>query len=569
MTTHTDADGPLPLPAALVPADCPVWDAEGARRWTAALPPRWVPGRGSEAATFGLSLAALAASGALHLYAGLPVWVAALAALHLVWLTLRPEIVPLSAPVTAAVVLPQQDAPIAVRIALTVVLVAACALVVPRLLARRPQRALALAAAGGATGVAPGPGGAAPAPGTEVRVTRGRFLIGAGIVLAFAGAALFTVRDAWALSDDRAVTPAVAWTVVGLGATVVLSGLLARRRATALRAAPVPVLRVLVREAADTDTEVFAADDRAGLRPLFTVGTSVVVVVLLDDDHDHDHEDEDEDDEDDGSDEEWQALLDRLDAEEPGPLREAVLYGTPYDGAEVVVLSADERPGEPPVTECSTGPVRPLSEHAVRRLAERKKRAAADHAAEQRRLAALAASPAGGQVRRWRAGPRDWASVLGGLLLACVFVWDESGPLRWIAGAFVGALAAGVVPHMAAWHITADREGLWLDGMKGPRHIPWEQLRLVRVERHELRIDSTDRDFMEWNLYGTRWRRLERRFGWVHRQDRMAAELTAMWKDPAKRPADSADPRHRGGPHWPYALLTALAWTALLLFVLP
>jgi hypothetical protein len=95
MTTHTDADGPLPLPAALVPDGCPAWDAEGGRRWIAALAPRWVPGRGSEAAALGLTATALAASGALHLYAALPAWAAALAALHLVWLTVRPEIVPL------------------------------------------------------------------------------------------------------------------------------------------------------------------------------------------------------------------------------------------------------------------------------------------------------------------------------------------------------------------------------------------------------------------------------------------------------------------------------------------
>ncbi|MGC0329879.1 hypothetical protein RKD23_002869 [Streptomyces sp. SAI-170] len=552
MSTNADIEGPLPLPAGLVPEGCPAWDGERARRWTAALAPRWVPGRTPDAVTFGLLVAALTASGALHLYADLPAWVAALAALHLVWTPLRPEAVVVSAPVAAGLVLVQTQAPLGARLGLAVVLAGAWALVLPRLLARGRQRA---AAPGGVTAVVPDAAG---------KVLRGRFLIGAGVLVAAAGAVLFAVRDVWDLAEDRQVTPALAWCVVGLGLTVLLSGVLARRRALALRAGPVPVLRVLVREGVDVDLEVFAADDRTGLRPLFTVATSFAD----EDDEDEADEDDDSDDSDD-SDDEFQALLDRLDAEEPGPLREAVLYGAPWDGAEVVVVSAADLSDEPPVTECSTGPVLPLSEHAVRGRAARQKRAVADESADRQRLDGLAASVAGGQVRRWRAGLRDWLSLLAFLGIACVFVWDEDGVLRWLAGAFVAAVAYGVAPHLAAWYVVADREGLWLDGLKGPRHIPWEQLRLVKVDKHQLKIDSTDRDFMEWTLNGNRWRRLERRLGRVHRQDRIAAELTALWQDPAKRPTEAVEPRHRGGPQWPYGLTAAVAWTALLLFVLP
>ncbi|MFI9152208.1 hypothetical protein [Streptomyces sp. NPDC053367] len=557
MTTNADIEGPLPLPAGLVPEGCPAWGTEGARRWQAALAPRWVPARASDAANFALLVAALAASGALGLYAGLPGWAAALAALHLVWLTLRPEAVAVAAPVTAGSVLLQTQAPLAVRLGLAVALAGAWGLVLTRLLARRRQRAAAEAAAGGARAVVPDAAG---------KVVRGRFLIGAGVLVAVAGAALFAVRDVWELAEDRQVTPALACCVMGLGATVVLSGVLARRRASALRSRPVPVLRVLVREGADVDTYVFAADDRAARHPLFTIATAVP---------DEDDEDDDSPDSagDEGSpddeDDEWQAVLDRLDAEEPGPLREAVLYGAPWDGAEVVVVSAAETPDEPPVTECSTGPVRPLSAYAARRRAARQKRAVADEAADRQRLDDLAASVTGGQVRLWRAGLRDRLSLLVFLAIACVFVWDEHGWPRWLTGAFVAAVAYGLAPHMVAWYVVADREGLWLDGLRGPRHIPWEQLRRVKADKQQLAIDSTDRDFAQWTLNGNRWRRLERRLGRVHRHDRIAAEITALWKDPAKRPTEAAVPRRRGGPRWPYGLIAAVGWTALLLFVLP
>ncbi|MFF0199251.1 hypothetical protein [Streptomyces sp. NPDC005017] len=555
-STYTKGDGPLPLPAALVPDGCPALDAQAARRWTAALPPRRVPARSATGgATFAVSVGALVASGALCLYAGLPAFAAALVALHLVWLPARPEAAVPTAPLTAVLLLVMpQGAPLAVRLAVVVVLAVVWGLALTRVRARARQRAAAEAAAGGVTAAAPG--GRAP-------VRRGRFMTGAGVLVVVGAALLFAFQDAWDLAEDRQAVPAVAAGVLGLGLTVLLSGLLARSRAGALRTAPVPVLRVLVREGADMDTEVFAAADGAALRPLFTVGTALLEE---DDEDDGEHLDDGDKDEEAAA-REFQDLLDRIDEEQPGPLREAVLYGVPYDGAEIVLVSAAETPGEPPVTEASTGPVRPLSEHAARRRATRATRAAADERADRERLDALTASVTGGRVRRWRAGPRDWAMGLVALFLAPNVIVDESGLWRWIPGLVVGLLGVSALPHIVAWRVTADRDGLWFDGMKGPRHVAWEHLRVVKAVGSELKIDSTRRDFVEWTLFSPRWRRLERRLGRVHRLDRMAAEIDALWKDEARRPAEPAAARHRGRTLWPYAVATALVWTALLFLV--
>ncbi|MFE1438078.1 hypothetical protein [Streptomyces sp. NPDC058739] len=558
-STYTKGDGPLPLPDALVPDGCPALDAQAARRWTAALPPLRVPARtATGGATFAVSVAALVASGSLCLYAGLPAFAAALVALHLVWLPARPEAAVLTAPLTAVLLLvAPHGAPLAVRLAVVVVLAAVWGLALTRVRARARQRAAAEAAAGGVTAAVPA--GRAP-------VRRGRFMTGAGVLVVVSAAVLFGFQDAWDLAEDRQAVPAVAAGVLGLGLTVLLSGLLARRRAGALRTAPVPVLRVLVREGADMDTEVFAADDSAALCPLFTVGTALLDEDDEDDEDDSEHHDDGDKDEEAAA-QEFQDLLDRIDEEQPGPLREAVLYGVPYDGAEIVLVSAAETPGEPPVKEGSTGPVRPLSEHAARRRTTRETRAAADDQADRERLDALTASVAGGQVRRWRAGPRDWAMGLVALFLATNLVLDESGLWRWIPGLIAGLLGVGALPHIVAWRVTADRDGLWLDGMKGPRHIAWEHLRVVKAVGSELKIDSTRRDFVEWTLFSPRWRRLERRLGRVHRLDRMAAEIDALWKDEARRPAEPAAARHRGRSLWPYAVATALVWTALLFLV--
>ena len=181
---------------------------------------------------------------------------------------------------------------------------------------------------------------------------------GAGLLLALLGAGLLTLASGRDGATDRDGVTLVGWFVVGWGLTALLSGWLGRRRAAALRRAPVPVLRVLVRDGADGDAEVFAADDVEARRPLFTVAAEEW--------YDDGEEESEEDDASEGAAErdERDELLDAIefaddDDGQPGPLREAVLYGPPHEGAEIVIVSAAERPDapeEPDAPEHWTGP---------------------------------------------------------------------------------------------------------------------------------------------------------------------------------------------------------------------
>jgi len=48
---------------------------------------------------------------------------------------------------------------------------------------------------------------------------------------------------------------------------------------------------------------------------------------------------------------------------------------------------------------------------------------------------------------------------------------------------------------------------------------------------------------------------------------RTAAEITAMWQDPALRPTTESAERERGGTLWPLAVVIGLVWAALLVFL--
>ncbi|WP_406007090.1 hypothetical protein OG440_13510 [Streptomyces sp. NBC_00637] len=571
MSTHSAEV--LRLPEAATPEGCPLWDAGQAARWTRALPPRWVPVRARTSLFVALQLTAVAGAGLLARSAGLPGWAAALVALHVVWCVLRPEAALVLMPFAAAVVLALGDFGWLVRLGLLAALVGVWTAVCLRLAARRRQRAAGHEAAGGVTAGVP-----FRAPGDAGRrAERGTFLLWSGLVTVVAGGALGATAGLWDLAEDRQTVPAAGWCLAGLGLTVLLSAALARRRALGLRRAPVPVLRVLVRENADVETEVFAADDIAALRPLFTVSTVALGGGTTDDG--------DGDDAADGGagagagagdadDEAVRELISRIDDERAGPLREAVLYGAPYDGAEIVLLAAADKAGEPPVVEMSVGPVRPVTGVAYRwRLRAEKSKAARETRQEALSGAAAAAvaertgqDAAGVGVRRWRAGWADW--IAAGLVLAFLALyWDGSSWWTYVSRSGAVLLAALLLPRRLAWRITADREGLWFNGLTGVRHLTWDDIRLVRCEGARLRIRGRQDSFEEWRVASPRWAWLESRLGVLHPYERTVAEITAMWEDPAGRPADLADEGRRGRALWPLGIVLGVVGAATTLFL--
>ncbi len=550
----TGSDGVLRLPDAAIPEGCRSWDGEAARRWTGALPSRWVPVRAHLALFVALPLVTVAGAGLLGEYGVLPAWGAALAVLPFVWVVLRPEAARILAPVAVGVVLAYGEASPLRSLALGSAVVLAWALSLARVTARGPQRAAALIAADGVTAALPS--------SVAGRLERGRFLFGAGLLLTVAGGVLRAATGVWEDPGDAAGAPAAGWCLAGLGLTVLLAAALTRHRAAGLREAPVPVLRVLVRESAEVETEVFAADDEGALRPLFTVATRVV---------DGEGDDNKSDGGDGGDGEDAGDAGDVFDDERVGPLREAVLFGVPYDGAEVVLLAAAERAGEPPVVEVGVGAVRPVTEWTLRRRsAAARGKARSEARQEERRVAAAdqvrretgtGAVPAG----RWRAGWPDWFAGLLALVYAAVLAGD-TGWWRTVSGLGLTLVAALVLPRRLAWRVTADREGLWFNGLRGSRQLPWDEIRTVRTKAGELRVDGTG-DFPEWTVHTPRWAWLERRIGLVHPYERTAAEITAMWRDPQLRPTELSTPARRGRAVWPLGALIAAAGTAAVLFL--
>ncbi len=545
-------DEPLRLPVAAIPDGCRDWTAGRAGVWSAALPPRWSFLRVRRSIAGAVSTFALCAGAWAAMLGGLWPFVAAGFAVYVLWVLARPELVWAGAPVLLLVLaLEAPSLPWVVTAVVAFAVVVTWAAVAVRLRARSGQLERALEAAGDTT---------ARTPDADAVLQRGRFLFPLGLTVLGLGVLTGATAGLWGTADDQRGSWVMAIYLAGLAVTALASAWLGRHRALALRRAPAPVLRVLVRDDAQGTTEVYAADDLAAVRPLFTVD-------LTSYDGEEPDDDEDEDDEDgEADDEELERLLDAVDDDTPGPVREAVLYGAPFDGAEVVVVSADEDPDQPPLTEWSTGPVRPLSPSAgMRRVAKEKAREEQNRQLEEQARELVVDRPPV-PVRRWRAGWLDWVAAALLVLWGAWFVamwFSESGAPLWKL-ALLGVLGLyGVVrvPVKLAWRITADRSGLWVTGLRGPRHVPWDDIRSVRRQSFELKLRWRGDN---WSVAAPRWAWFERRQGLVHPYDALAAELTAMRTDPALRPTGESTAPERGRPLWPLALVLGLVWAAVL-----
>ncbi|MGW0840443.1 hypothetical protein ACWD26_09805 [Streptomyces sp. NPDC002787] len=580
---------PRPLPESAVPEGCPAWRGEKANAWAKARPPVWVPVRTRALHLLAVVPGSLIVGFWLVNFKEVPAAFAALLPLQLVWTLVRPEVVRFSAPSLMLLLAwygGTHDVPTLVGL---LAVTATWAMAEIRLSSRRTQRSWAMSIAGGETAVVPDEAGP---------LRRGRFLVGLGFLLSVLGVGLIALTAGWDAATDRREQTLLGWFVIGCGFTTLLSGVLGRRRAAALRRAPVPAFRVLVRDGADGDAEVFAAEDTEAARPLFTVAIEEW------------YEESDDEVEERIGREELDEALDTAekaaenhdqiydeDDEEPGPLREAVLYGAPYEGAEVVIVSAAERPTEDQsekpagrpgagaeeadgagdgsgaelVVESSTGPVRPLSERAVRRRAATARARAARHTVhEELRATAVTESRArlGKEaVRRWRAGWADWCAAFFLALGAVALGLYPDGSWLRIPGGVLGLFLVLGLPQMLTWRITADRSGLWLNDQRRTWHIEWDDLMTVRCTGPVLMVDSHQASFPTWTVRAERWRWLERKLRLVHPYERTAAEITAMWQDPALRPTEEYDAAGRGWPLWPLSVVLAVAWVVALLLV--
>ncbi|MFB6989334.1 hypothetical protein [Streptomyces sp. NPDC056304] len=341
------------------------------------------------------------------------------------------------------------------------------------------------------------------------------------------------------------------------GLSFLTAGVLARRRAVALRRAPVPALRVLDRTDYEGRTWVYAADDTAGQTALFTC---LCTAMLPDDDELVDRI------EDEAEDEEEYPVDTRL--------HEAVLLGAPYEGGELVLVTTD-RAGDPIVIR-TAGPVR-LPRTGKKPLlgvtaltdtdpdtSDPQRRARID------RIAATLA-PTGRPVR-WGPGP---AARTAGLALTAGVATGVSFTARSLATdgfhwhLLLPLLALPIWIRFAAvllnWRATADSTGLWLTGAWTVRHVPWERLRAAEYT-DEGGVEVRRSDGGTWHLTGLGEPRLERRLRLRPSYVRMAEEVTALHAHPELRPAEPSPPSDHGLPLGPVLLLlVGLAVTAVLI----
>ncbi|MEU6379083.1 hypothetical protein [Streptomyces sp. NPDC046909] len=614
-------DTPVPIPSGSVPAGAPAWLSADAARWVRARPASWARPLWSVSALL-LSVAwAIAVEPEPVCSEAAPCgpdWGGAvqmgLAVGLLYWLARVPELALICAP-ALAVIVPMGELPgaggasQAANITVIVALVFGWAGACERLAARSRQRRLAEQASGTRHRL-PGPAGplgrgviptaaalvlCAMAVGSVVLGLRGiraddhhavRAVRITGTVVS-RGEDWVRVRtdDARRLTVDAAYPEdyrigstvavledgswrrlvaepydAVGWQLLAAaaalpGLSLLTAGVFARRRAAALRRGPVPALQVLERLDQDGRTWVYAADDAAGRVPLF--GCLCVAMTV---------------DENRSGDSEGAAVVEWDDEHIPVldvRLREAVMFGAPHDGGELVFVTT--RDDGDPVLIRTVGPVRPPKPR--KGPASKVRAVGSTWALSQERVDEVAAvmTPAGRSLR-W--GPGAVARA-GGLALLAVavtgagfFAHDTAANgIGWHSVLLLGMLWwIGPAAVQLNWRVTADRTGLWLTGAWTVRHFPWEQVKGARYTR-EGSIEFSHMGGSTWQLPGLGIPRAERLLRRHPPYVRMVEEVTALHLHPQLRPVESSPPREHGLPLGP-ALLVLVGLAAAISYTL-
>jgi hypothetical protein len=310
---------------------------------------------------------------------------------------------------------------------------------------------------------------------------------------------------------DHFVFQAVGLGLAGPGVASVVSGLLIRHRAGALRRGPVPVLRARARTGPGF-TEVFADDDLAGLQPLLLTSSAP--------------------------------------CDAAAELRPVALYGPVGGGG--LVLGAATGAGTL-ITEASLSPARrgAADPYGVPRktgtpwsgTSAATRDARHDAAAEVRvRRALTTMTPAADPVV-WQAGPA--ARCLGALMLVAgggaLAAVTMSRPTVWWQLVFIwGGVLIGLdlVRSLTTWRITADAGGLRVRSLWSDRHLPWESATGAHYDRQGLLFISHGPDGTGSVRVGVLgWPLAERFLGIPSRAATAATEITAMIREPELRPA--------------------------------
>ncbi|MFF3450681.1 hypothetical protein ACFYXJ_26455 [Streptomyces sp. NPDC002667] len=370
--------------------------------------------------------------------------------------------------------------------------------------------------------------------------------------------------DAWrrlAAEPYDAIGPQLGLLAAGLpGLSLLVTGLLARRRAAALRRGPVPVLRVLERMDRDGLLWIYAGDDTAARRPVLTA--DVVAEVPHEDEHGRVRP---------GGEEQLnpRGPVRRGGEEELVPAfplsREVVMFGAPRDGGELLLVTTLRDGGSAVVR--TSGPVRlPRPGRGPEADPETEARAAAGGVA----AAVPATLITTGRPLSW--GPGHLGRAVGAAL-ALVAIVGAAVNARTLVTDGVDVKAAlyvlfllswlATAAQLLNWRVIADSSGLWLSGGWKVRHLPWEQLRSVRYTKDGgVEIGMPDSD--HWRLPGLGMPKLERRFGRNPSYVRVTEEVAALRDHPELRPTEAVSGRGRGVPLGPallvLAVAVALAW---------